>query len=1181
VGLDEFTFETEIVAALTGHGGYTEGEPVNFDPSRGIDTAELDAFIGATQAKEWDRLVALHGGDQAAAQRGFCDRLAKELDSRGTVDVLRRGVVDLGVTIQLAYFRPAHGLTPALVQRYDANRLTVTRQLAYESGSNKTVDLALFVNGLPVATAELKNPLTGQTVEQAKTQYRTERDPGNLTLAHRAVVHFAVDTEQVAMTTRLAGGTTEFLPFNRGRDGGAGNPADAAGHRTSYLWRDVWARDNWLDILQRFVTAERPAKGAKTALAMIFPRYHQWDAVRSLEAAARAEGAGHDYLVEHSAGSGKSNTIAWLAHRLAALHDATDTAAFDKVVVITDRQVLDKQLQDTIYQFDHAHGVVQKIDEDSVQLAEALAGAQARIIITTLQKFPVVLKLGTDLPGRRYAVIVDEAHSSQTGESVKDLKLVLGGSSASADPEQQLAAAEAADAPRSTRQAELPDPVADALEAGARARGHQRNISFFAFTATPKGRTLEQFGRLNPATGKHQPFHLYTMRQAIEEGFILDVLASYTTYKTYWNIEKTVPDDPAYDTAKAKAAIARFVSLHEHNLAQKAEVIIEHFRQHVRHKIGGRAKAMVVTASRLHAVRYQQALTAYCHEHGYDLGILVAFSGTVLPGFEDWTEANMNGFPDTQTTERFADPRCHLLVVAEKYQTGFDQPLLYAMYVDKALTGLAAVQTLSRLNRTCDGKDGTFVLDFRNDAEDIRDSFAPWYTSTVAPPTDPNLLYDTRHALDPYGVLRPEEVERTVALLLARDTPGSHARVHAALTPAVDRFHDLAADQQDAFRDSLNRFVRTYSFLSQVVSFTDVKLEADYLFCRALAVFIRPPADSGLDLGSDVELTHLRNEEISSGSIALDPDAHGEVSTIFSGAGPQHQPEEEPLSKIISLLNERFGTSWTPEDRVFLDVVASKLAAQPGIQQAAAVNTPENFRIVLAKAFIEQVIAQMATSEDMALKFLDNQAMQDDVIDTYLPFIQGKARVVRQEHCPIGELLGPGKESGSLEYKASLRTRSASGGVYRPLETASLKTIAAFSNSRDGGTLLIGVKDDGTPCGLAGDYASLRRKGKDDRDVFELHLIDKITSAMGGATAARVSVQFHSIDGADVCRIQVQPSPVPVEADVTIDVKGQFVKKTGVFYVRSGNSTRELDGAEKAKYILGRWPGALPATGAA
>jgi type I restriction enzyme R subunit len=1130
-------------------------------------------FIGDTQAEDWNRLVMLHGGSTETAQQAFYARLAAELDKRGTVDVLRRGVIDHGVLIRLAYFRPAHGLTPELMQRYGSNRLTVTRQLEYEQGSRKKLDLALFVNGLPVATAEIKNQLTGQTADNAKAQYRTDRDPRNVTLSRRAVVHFAVDTEQVAMTTRLAGAATKFLPFNRGRDGGAGNPAVTDGHRSSYLWRNVWSRDNWLDLLQRFVHVEKSTQGGNgkrkaVQPAVIFPRYHQWEAVLLLEAAARAEGAGHDYLVQHSAGSGKSNTIAWLAHRLSALHDAADEAVFDKVVVITDRRVLDKQLQDTIYQFDHAHGVVVKIDEDSAQLAEALAGAQARIIITTLQKFPVVMRSGVKLSDRRYAIIVDEAHSSQSGESVTDLKAVIGNAS-DPDDESELAAAEAADS------SEPPDLVSDALAARAKARGRQPNLSFFAFTATPKGSTLNDFGRLNPATGKHEPFHLYTMRQAIEEGFILDVLASYLTYKTYWNIQKAIEDDPAYDTAKAKAAIARFVSLHEHNLAQKAQIIVEHFRQHVQRKIGGRAKAMVVTASRLHAVRYHQALTSYCREHGCDIGVLVAFSGTVTEGegtdAQASTEANMNGFPNTQTAQQFGADRYQILVVAEKYQTGFDQPLLYAMYVDKGLTGLAAVQTLSRLNRPYDSKDGTFVLDFRNEADDVKASFAPWYAATVSPPTDPNQMYDTRHALDPFGVLRPDEVERAVTLLVTVDEKNAHGRVHAALTPSIDRFRALDPGEQDAFRDALGRFIRTYAFLSQVVSFTDVELERDYLFCKALSAFIRPAGVAALDLGSEVELTHLRTEQTFEGSVALDPGTHGEVSTVFAGTGPAPQPDMEPLSKIVSALNERFGTAWQDADFVrFYGGVADKVAEQPAIQQAAAVNTPENFRLVLAKAFEQQVVDQMSVAQEMALKFMDDPGLRDEIISVFLPFIQGRAMAARQEYCPIGELLGPDMESMHLEYKPSLRTL-VSGQVSKTRETQILKTIAAFSNSRDGGTLLIGVTDAGVPCGLAGDYGSLHRHGKNDRDVFQLHLINIVVSSMGPAAAANVSAQFHTIDGADLCRVHVQPSALPVEAKVTTEKNGQLHKKTA-FYVRIGNSTHDLNATEKAKYLLNRWP---------
>jgi type I restriction enzyme R subunit len=1156
VTVDEWAFETEIVAWLVTHGGCREIQYHEFDREAGLDFGMTLAFIGATQQEQWERLIKLHGG-ATQAQQAFRQRLAKELDARGSVDVLRQGVVDHGVMIKLAHFRPAHGLTPTLVERYDKNILTVVRQLRYELDSDKAVDLALLVNGIPVATAELKNALTGQGIDDAKEQYRTDRDPANVTLGRRAVVHFAVDTERVAMTTRLAGKQTRFLPFDKGHNNGAGNPPNPKGHRSAYLWQEVWQRDNWLDLLQRFVHVEKLPRGIQRPRNMIFPRFHQWDAVRKLEDAAKAEGPGHDYLVQHSAGSGKSNTIAWLAHRLSSLHGADERPVFDKIVVITDRRVLDKQLQDTIYQFEHKHGLVEKIDKDSAQLAGALAGSQARIIITTLQKFPVVMGQGVKLPDRRYAVIVDEAHSSQTGESVKDLKAVLG-----ATEQERLESAEKAD-----KTAELDDPLGDALEAAARARGRQLNISFFAFTATPKGRTLEKFGRLNPATGKHEPFHLYSMRQAIEEQFILDVLANYVTYKTYWNIEKKVIEDPAYDPKKAGAAIARFVSLHDSNLSQKAEVIIEHFRRHIRYKIGGKAKAMVVTASRLHAIRYAQALRAYCRDKGYGFGVLVAFSGTVSVEGDDHTETSLNEFPESQTAGRFDTDEWHALVVAEKYQTGFDQPLLYAMYVDKSLTGLAAVQTLSRLNRTCEGKDGTFVLDFRNEADDIRESFAPWYTATVAPPTDPNLLYDTRHQLDPFGVLWPEEVERTVVHLVSNGR--NHGRVHASLTPAIDRFAALDKKDQDAFRDAMARFIRTYSFLSQIVSFTDSKLEADYLFCKALAMFIRPAGEVGLDLGREVELTYLRTEQTFAGSLALQAE-HGEVSTIFSGTDKQVTVEEEPLSQIIAKLNERFSTDWTPADRVHLDNIFNNITDRPEVQRAAAVNTPENFKLYISKLFTEEIVRQMNLAEDMSLKLLDNPDARDLVLDTYLKLVQGKAKVAWQEHCPIGDLLGPDRESQHLEYKSSLRVTK-EGLLYKPLESASLKTVAAFANSRDGGTLLIGVNDDGTPCGLEPDYATLRKPGKDDTDLFKLHFNSLMVTSMGAAVAANVTMQIHTVDESDVCRVHVRASGFPVDAKVTIDQAGQMIKKT-VFYVRTSNSTLTLNEEEKAKYVLTRWP---------
>jgi type I restriction enzyme R subunit len=990
--VDERGFEDAITGSLVEQGGYrvckwgTKPEWAgDFDRGRGLDTAELFAFIAETQPKAWERLVAVHGGEAGAHQQ-FADRLAKQIDERGTVDVLRHGVNDHGIEARLAFFKPAMGLAPELTERYLANRLTVTRQLPFDAAATKTIDLCLFVNGMPVATAELKNPLTHQTVEEAKRQYRTERDPANVTLGRRALVHFAVDPEFVEMTTSLAGPKTRFLPFNRGNVGGKGNPPDATGHRTRYLWEHVWARDAWLDLLGRFIHIT-PGDGPTHAAQLrngtaIFPRYHQWDAVRRLEAAAREEGPGQSYLVQHSAGSGKSNTIAWLAHRLMSLHGADDRPVFDKVVVITDRVILDRQLQETIYQFEHATGVVARIDQDSAQLAQALDGEQARIVITTLQKFPFILDKVKDLGGRRFAVIVDEAHSSQTGEAAKDLKAALGSASAEA----QLALAEQAEA------SEAPLDPQDALSATVAARGRQPNLSFFAFTATPKARTLELFGRKN-ADGNWAPFHLYSMRQAIEEGFILDVLANYATYATYWKVGKAVADDPEYDTRKARRSIARFVSLHPHNLAQKAEIIVEHFREHTRHKIGGKGKAMVVTSSRLHAVRYKQAIDRYIAEHGYtDMRVLVAFSGRVDDAGLDFTESGMNGFPESQTAVQFAGPEYGVLIVAEKFQTGYDQPLLHTMFVDKILVGLAAVQTLSRLNRIHDEKTDTFVLDFRNEAEEIRKAFEPWYESTVAIPTDPNLLHDLADRLLALQVLDDSEARAVAALIADRTQKVSdHGAVYSLLAPAVERFKAKAPAEQDEVRDALDQFVRAYSFLSQVVDFGDVFLEALYLSSRALQALLPSEGGGRLDLGSEVELTHLRLEKTSEGSIGPDRGV-GELSAIYSGQGRQAEEEKDKLSAIIQVLNERFGMALGPADQLFFDQMEATWLGDAQLVAQARANPIENFRLVFADAFMRDIVSRMDDNADIFRRILDDPVFQSVVMDHYLQRVFTQAR---------------------------------------------------------------------------------------------------------------------------------------------------------------------------------------------
>jgi type I restriction enzyme R subunit len=876
------------------------------------------------------------------------------------------------------YFAPASGLNPDTMARYQANRLSVTRQLHYSANeADKSLDLVLSLNGLPIATLELKNPLTGQTWRNAVTQYKKDRNPNDLIFqfGKRALVHFAVDPDEVYMTTRLAGKATYFLPFNRGRDGGAGNPDNRKGYSTSYLWEQVLQRDSLLDILHRFMHLEEKEKesnGRKyTQKTMIFPRYHQLDAVRKMVTDAREIGSGKNYLVQHSAGSGKSNSIAWLAYRLHSLHDDQNQRVFDSVVVITDRRVLDSQLQNTIYQFDHTAGVVHKIEKDSTQLANALSSG-AGIIITTLQKFPFVTEKMNDLPKRSYAVIVDEAHSSQGGETANELKKVLGGLKLKEEARKQAEDEGMLD-------------YEEVILLSMAARGKQPNISFFAFTATPKYKTLEVFGQ-EGADGKPEPFHLYSMRQAIEEEFILDVLKNYITYKTYYRLVKAIEDDPQVAKKAAAKALARFMSLHPHNISQKTQVMLEHFRKVTKPKIGGKAKAMVVTSSRLHAVRYKEAFDKYIKAKGYDdIKTLVAFSGTVIDDGNEYTEVGMNqGIKERELPERFASKDYQVLLVAEKYQTGFDQPLLHTMFVDKRLKGIHAVQTLSRLNRRHPGKEETFVLDFVNEPGDIQEAFQPFYEQTmVGEQAEPSQLYDLQAKLESSGVFYPAEVDEFAKVFFKpsiKHRKIDQSKLYAILSPAVSRFKDLEENERDEFRKTMTGFRNLYSFISQVMPFQDIDLEKLYVFSRMLLNKLKEK-NSGptYSFDDDVALQYYRLQKIREGDIELIKGESGKVDgPLEVGTGKKKEDEIE-LSQLIDILNERFGTEFTTGDQLFFDSIKADSLEDEDLKLTALNNTLEGFGYKFAQSLEERFTDRIEMNEDIVGRFMDNRDFRQAV----------------------------------------------------------------------------------------------------------------------------------------------------------------------------------------------------------
>lgn len=982
---NEKAFETVIERHLLAS-GYERVPPAGFDRERAIFPASVLDFIRETQPKEWAKLEALHGDN--TGQQILAD-LCKWMDANGSLATLRHGFKCYGRTLHVAFFKAAHELNPELEARYAENRLGLTRQLHFSPRSEQSLDVTLSLNGIPVITVELKNPLSGQTVEDARRQYKQDRDPREpiFEFKRRTLAHFAVDTESVLMTTRLAGNATHFLPFNKGYDGGAGNPPDPSGrtYRTAYLWEEVLRRDSLLDLFARFIHLQieekRDDQGRKFKKeTMIFPRYHQLQAVRLLVDSARREGVGHNYLIEHSAGSGKSNTIGWLAHRLSSLHDDANQRVFDSVIVVTDRVVLDQQLQDTIYQFEHKRGVVQQIDERTRQLAEALENA-VPIIITTLQKFPFVAgqlrKLAEQrgetssgvLPTRRCAVIIDEAHSSIGGEHLPvKLKEVLGGEGLHEKAKQRAADEENSNAVELFR---------SMLQ-----RGQQENLSFFAFTATPKHKTLAVFGR------DGQPAHRYTMRQAIEEEFILDVLKHYTTYATYFRLLKSSEDDPNVERKKAAQALARFMKLHPHNIAQKTEVMVEHFNSVTRHRIGGRAKAMVVTGSRLEAVRYKQSFDQYIQEKGYPIKSLVAFSGTVqddkLPT-ETYTEEGMNqGIREKELPEKFATQEYQVLLVAEKYQTGFDQPLLHTMYVDKRLAGIQAVQTLSRLNRIHPLKEDTFVLDFVNDREEIREAFKTYYEGAeMGEEVDPARMYQIKGELDASGVYLTEEMDRFCAIYFKpkeRQSVSDHQAMNAALDPAVSRFEvRQKEDEEEAelWRGKVQAFRNLYGFLSQVIPYQDSDLERLFVFLRHLAAKLpRRKNGPAYQFDDEVRLEYYRLQKISEGSISLgEGDARRLDGPTEVGSGLV-RPQPVPLSQLIDLVNERFGTDFNQADQLFFDQIVEAAMTDDGLRQAAAVNPGDKFELVFKNLLETLFVERMDQNEEIFVRYMNDVPFQ-------------------------------------------------------------------------------------------------------------------------------------------------------------------------------------------------------------
>lgn len=1019
---NEYKFEGDICDYLAANGwAYDRKDDARYDAARALYPDDVLYWVKTAYPDAWATLQKNHG---TLAADTLLNRLRDQMNQLGTLDVLRSGFDVMGVKqkIKMAEFKPALAINADIIKRYEQNRLRVIRQLHYSTQNNNSIDVVLFLNGLPVATVELKSNFT-QSIEAAVEQYKTDRDPAPkgkaieplLTFLSGALVHFAVSNDEVRMTTRLEGPKTRFLPFNQGNDGGAGNPPNPNGHPTAYLWEDVWARESWLEIIGRYCIAPREVVSQKVK-QMIFPRYHQLVVTRRLQEAILKDKAGTRYLIQHSAGSGKTNSIAWTAHFLAELHDNNAKKVFDTILVISDRNVIDRQLQEALFSFARQTGVVELIDDDAGSKSEKLATALnsgKKIVVCTIQTFPHVLKAAREQISskkRRYAVIADEAHSSQAGEAAAKLKELLSKEEiASLDDGGEVS-------------------TEDILAAQMGARADEGGLTFIAYTATPKNKTMELFGtRPNPdqkpgPDNVPHPFHVYSMRQAIEEKFILDVLQNYTTYKMAFRLAhngKTY-DEAMVDRSAAMKKVMGWVSLHPHNIAQKVQIIVEHFREHVAPLLAGKAKAMVVVGSRVEAVRWKISIEKYIESQGYQIGTLVAFSGEVNDpesGPDPFTEHSTTLNPRLKKRDiakAFDGDDFHILLVANKFQTGFDQPLLCGMYVDKKLSGIQAVQTLSRLNRAHAGKDTTYIVDFVNDEQDILKAFKTYFTTAeLSSTSDPNLVLNLRAKLDAQGYYDDGEVDRVINAVYRPHQ--SQAEVVAALTPVVDRLlkkykaaaeaHAAAVAMGDAkgtdaakaemgvlelFKADMATFVRLYTFLSQIFDYANTDIEKRSIFYKhllPLLVFGRERTD--IDL-SGVVMTHHALKIKARGSIALTAADKPRLDPMSAaGSGQMHEKQKALLREIIEQVNELFDPELTEGDKLqYVEVIKGKLLESSTLRLQAQNNTKEQFGSSpdLPKELQNAVMDALAAHATLSKQALGSEKVQRGLLHILLTY---------------------------------------------------------------------------------------------------------------------------------------------------------------------------------------------------